>query len=282
MSSLAIATLVLASAFLHALWNALIKRERDVRAATFAVLTVAVVLSAVASLLRRSWFATGAALGCAMAAGVCEAGYFATLSRSLEVGPLGQYYPVSRGGALLIIWPVSMLWFGERAGLSSFLGVMLVAAGLFAVGLPYRGLANGGWRDRGLSWAIASAVFIAGYNLLYKEALALGSDPATLFATSVSVALALNLAMMGSRRANIAAILSRRPIPMFLAGGLCCLSFWLFLYCLEWGGAGAMVTLRNSSVLFAQLFSWWLGERPTVPRVSGAGAIAAGAILLVA
>jgi len=56
----------------------------------------------------------------------------------------------------------------------------------------------------------------------------------------------------------------------------------MFLYCLERGGAGAMVTLRNSSVLFAQLFSWWLGERPTMPRVSGAGAIAAGAILLAA
>ncbi len=274
--------LVLASAFLHALWNALIKRERDVRAATFAVLTVAVILSALASLLRRSWFPTGAALSCAIAAGVCEAGYFATLSRSLEAGPLGQYYPVSRGGALFIIWPVSMLWFGERATPASFLGALLVAAGLFAVGLPYRGLANGGWRDRGLSWAIVSAVFIAGYNLLYKGALGLGSDPATLFATSVAIALALNLATMGSRRANIAALLSQRPVPMVLAGALCCLSFWLFLFGLERAGAGAMVTLRNTSVMFAQLFSWRLGERPTVARVGGAGAIAAGAMLLAA
>lgn len=277
MSSYPLAALVLASALLHALWNALIKRERDVKAATLAVLAVGLIFSAIAVLFRGRWFPSGAAFICAVAAGLFEAGYFATLSLSLKMGPLGRYYPVSRGGALLLIWPVSMLFFGEPAAPASFVGALLVVAGLFAVGLPHRRDASG---DTALHWAIASAAFIAGYNLLYKEALVLGAEPATLFATSMSIALALNLAAMRSRRKTVLTALSRSPVPMFGGGALCFLSFWLFLYCLDRGGAGATATLRNSSVLFAQAFSWQLGERPTLARVGGAGAIALGAILL--
>jgi drug/metabolite transporter (DMT)-like permease len=282
MSSLTIAALVLVSAALHALWNALIKRERDVRAATLAVLTIAVALSATAALIQRSWFPSTAALACALASGVCEAGYFATLSRSLEVAPLGHYYPIARGGALLIIWPVSLIWLGERAGISSLAGAMLVTLGLFAIGSARRQGSAGDWRRDGLGWALASAVFIASYNLLYKEGLTLGSKPATLFTTSMSIALALNVIALGNQRKNIVVVLSRSPLAMIVAGVVCCLSFWIFLFCLARGGAGAMVTLRNSSVLFAQGFSWWLGERPGAVQIGGASAIAAGAILLTA
>jgi len=281
MSSFTIATLVLLSALLHALWNALIKRERDVQAATLAVMTVAVVLSAAAAVLRRTWFPSGDALACALASGLCEAGYFATLSRSLAVGPLGQYYPVSRGGALLIVWPVSMIWLGERAGGLSLAGAVLVAIGLLAIGLPGARF-QGTRRADGLGWAVLSAIFIASYNLLYKQAMALGSEPATVFATSISVALVLNVAAIGKRRENIIGILSRRPIPMISAGAVCCASFWIFLYCLQRGGAGALVTLRNSSVLFAQGFAWFLGERATPVQILGAVAIALGAALLTA
>src|SRR5262249_166594 len=126
MSSFTVASLVLVSAALHALWNALIKRERDVRAATLPVLTVALIFSGTAALLEHSWFPSTGALVCALASGICEAGYFATLSLSLQAAPLGRYYPIARGTALLIVWPVSLVWLGERAGSSSLAGAVLV------------------------------------------------------------------------------------------------------------------------------------------------------------
>jgi len=281
-SSFAVAALVLVSAALHAFWNALIKRQADARAATLAVLAIAVTLSAVGALLQRSWFPSIAALVCALASGACEAGYFATLSRSLEVAPLGHYYPIARGGALLIVWPVSVIWLGERAAGSALAGAVMVTIGLFAMGLAHARGSGGDWKRNGLGWALASAVFIASYNLLYKEAVALGSRPATLFTVSMTIALALNATALGGRRRNIVAVLWRSPGAMIAAGVLCCLSFWIFLFCLARGGAGAMVTLRNTSVLFAQGFSWWLGERPGGMQIAGAIAIAAGAVLLAA
>jgi drug/metabolite transporter (DMT)-like permease len=61
-----------------------------------------------------------------------------------------------------------------------------------------------------------------------------------------------------------------------------CVSFWIFLFCLERGGAATVVTLRNTSVLFAQGFSWWLGEGSSALQIGGAMAIAAGAFFLAA
>jgi drug/metabolite transporter (DMT)-like permease len=42
-------------------------------------------------------------------------------------------------------------------------------------------------------------------------------------------------------------------------------------------GAGAVATLRNTSVVFAVLFSWILGERPPLKQWLGAALVAAGA-----
>ena len=48
--SLRAALLVVLSAFLHALWNALLKRERDTEGATVAVLAVAAAVAALAAI----------------------------------------------------------------------------------------------------------------------------------------------------------------------------------------------------------------------------------------
>src|SRR5262245_9804526 len=110
--------LVLASAFLHAAWNALLKRERDKDVAGVVVVAIAtlaalVVAGAVAGATGRLPFGDRAALAWSLGAGLFEGGYFITLVMALERAPLGTVYTVSRGGAILAVWPVSALWLGE-------------------------------------------------------------------------------------------------------------------------------------------------------------------------
>jgi drug/metabolite transporter (DMT)-like permease len=64
------------------------------------------------------------------------------------------------------------------------------------------------------------------------------------------------------------------------AGVLCTVSFLVFLSALARGGAGAAVTLRNTSVVFALLLAWALGERPGRRQITGTVAVALGAVLL--
>jgi hypothetical protein len=89
-----IVALVLVSAFLHAAWNALLRLEVDKDRALVAAIGVATALAiAVAGVrwaLGEAPFAGAAAAGWAIAAGVLEVAYFASLARALAAGPLGR------------------------------------------------------------------------------------------------------------------------------------------------------------------------------------------------
>jgi drug/metabolite transporter (DMT)-like permease len=289
--------LVLLSAFLHAAWNALLKRERDKDAAGAVVLAVAAAVAAIAALIAALAgpgvpFADRSALGFAVAAGLFEAGYFITLVLALARGPLGLVYTVSRGGAILLVWPVSVLWLHEPVTTPVVAGSLVLAGGLLlgpilgAVGFPrsararLAGLERGG-DPRSVRLACLCGAFIAAYHLCYKRAMAAESSAAAVFAVALAVALPINLARLGgAARRQLPGVLARRPGPLLLAGALCAASFLIFLVALRDVGAGLVLTLRNSSILFAVLLGWLLGEPTSRRDLAGALLVACGAALL--
>jgi drug/metabolite transporter (DMT)-like permease len=268
--------LVLASAALHALWNALLKGARDPEAASLGILAAAIL--ATASLLP--WvpgplFPRPAALAWALTAGIAEGCYFGTLGRALARAPLGWSYAWMRGGALLLVWPVSVLCLGEALQPLSAPSVAAVCLGLALMGArSVRGVG-----PDGLFWAGVTGVAIAGYTLCYKASLAHGANPVALFATSMAVALLLQLAARrhAPNRFGLAGA-GRAGLGLTVLGGLLCsASFLLYLKALALQGAGAVTTLRNTSIVFALVFARVLGEKPPPRHWAGAVLVAAGA-----
>ncbi len=270
-----VAGLVLGSALVHASWNAILKRQRDPEGAVVAMLVVSALAT---GLVAVAWpWPSRAALGWSVEAGAFEAGYFATLARALSLAPLGPVYTLTRGAALLLVWPTSILLLGERVTASGVVGSVLVAAGLAATGLE---------RDRevreahraGFGWALVCAVFIVGYHVGYKRALACEAGAPIVAFVSLATAVVISIARLRapSRRAVLAAF-RHRPGAIVAAGVLASGSFTIFLVALERTGAGAALTLRNTSVLFAQLFGVAMGERPGALKWAGALLVAVGA-----
>jgi drug/metabolite transporter (DMT)-like permease len=273
--------MVLGSAFLHASWNAMLKRHEDPEAASVGAFAVCTAAGALAAAMWPDGHWNATAVAWSAVAGVFEAGYMITLARALSRAPLGPVYTVSRGGALLVIWPISILWLGEHITLFAVAGTALIALGLaatgFGAGLARRRHAGGD----GLGLASISALCIGGYHIAYKLALAAGGSPAIVFAVSLAVALPLNFARLDARgRHAVGRALRGRPVLVVAAGLVSCASFLLFLAGLAHAGAGAVFTLRNSSVLFAQALSWALGERPSRLGAIAAVCVAGGAVLL--
>jgi drug/metabolite transporter (DMT)-like permease len=270
--------LVIASALLHASWNALVKRTRDPAASVHTVVATAGALTGIAAV--GEWAVTGrggsaTALGLAAIAGVLEAGYFHALGRALTLGPLGPVYTISRGGAALLVWPASMLAFGERLTPLGAGGSALILLGLAAstsvATVP----------GRAVQYAVACAGCIAGYNLTYKLALESGTSPILVFAVSMAVATALG-ATLGGRayRRAFATNLREAPWATLGAGAICAAGFVLLMYALARGGAAYVFTLRNTSVLFATALAWLIGERPTHRALVGVGLVFVGAVAL--
>jgi drug/metabolite transporter (DMT)-like permease len=273
--------LLVASAALHAAWNALLKREPDKLASVLAVLAVA---DSAATLVA---FATGfrlpaAALGWAIAAGCAEAGYFVALAYALTQASYGVAYTVSRGGAMLAVWIVSALWLHERVDAWILAGVALLFAGLLLANAASRtSSAAGGPTKQPLGPSYLAALFIAGYHLAYGRALAQGAAPAPLFAVALLAALPIVAIVLGHRNSRAAwRAFVARPLPIGIAGILATASFVIFLAGLARSGAGIAITVRNTSIIFAQAFALLLGEKISVRQAIGAGLVAAGAGLV--
>ena len=270
--------LVLISAFLHAAWNALVKRSPDPSAAVHAVVAAAGVLAAGVAAVELATGGVGVSGRAALLgalAGALEAGYFQALGRALAAGPLGPVYTISRGTAAILVWPISIIALGERLTALSAAGSALVLAGLGATSLS-RGAARAA-----VLWAVGTAGFIAGYHFAYKAALADGSSPALIFTVSMGVAALLGAGLGGaSYRRGFAASVRAAPWTTLGAGAVCAAAFLLFMYALRDGGAGYVFTLRNTSVLWATALAFTLGDRPGHRQISGALLVFGGAVLM--
>ena len=278
-----IVALVLLSALLHASWNALLRIEKDKDRALVCAVGVATVLAAIVAGVRwglgESPFSTNASVLWTVVAGVLEWVYFASLAKALDRGPLGAVYTISRGGAILVVWPISIALLGETLTIHSAIGSAVVFGGL-ALASMGAGSTRETRRDA-LLWAVACATSIAGYHLSYKAALREGGSASAVFAVALAVASAINIGRLGEEGRRVARQLMTTRLPRVILMGLICGgSFLILMEALAAGGAGFVLTLRNTSVLFAVGLAFMIGERPRRAEVSGAALVAAGAVLI--
>jgi uncharacterized membrane protein len=284
-----IIALVVLSAFLHALWNALLRLESEKDRALVVAIVVATVFAAGVAGVRWALgavpFASASGVGFTLLAGVLEAIYFVTLARAMELGRLGVVYTVSRGGAVLAVWPLSIALYAEAVTLPAMAGSAVVLGGLALSGLGARGDGRGNQRGA-MAWAIACAASIAGYHLAYKAALREAVNPSACFALSLTVSAVINVVRLARRGGGSGGpgglrALVRRRWPRLLVLGLGCGgSFLILMEALARGGSGYVLTLRNTSVLFAVGMGWLIGERPRRAELAGAALVAAGAALM--
>ncbi len=275
-----VAGLVLLSAVLHALWNALLKTQTNKDVAGAAVVGIAALAAVAVALVV--WAATRAApfpgpSGAlwSAGAGLFEAAYFVLLVLAMERAPLAVAYTTSRGLAILAVWPLSVALLDEPVTAAAATGTALLCLGLVVSG------AEKGGSTRGVVFAGLCGLAIAGYHLCYKEALATGAGPAAVFAVALALAFPLQLVRLGRARLPVLVDeLRARPWFLLALGAITATSFLIFLVALARGGAGFVLTLRNTSIVFTALIGWLLGEVPTRRQLSGAWLVVAGAVLV--
>jgi len=271
--ALGVALLVIVSAMMHASWNAMLKRSRDPEHLVVSMSAACAISSCALALALHTRWPPRMALLWIVGSGLLEAGYFLTLARALSLAPLGAVYTVVRGGALLIVWPVSILLLHEELTPLRGIGTALVLGGLATQYAKAMG--------RGIAIAAVCACFVGGYHLCYKLALSNGGSAEAVSSISISLASVLVFATAGREKRTKAITVARVELVRTLVGGaLGAVGFLLFLAGMERAGAGTVTTLRNTSILFAQILAFLLGERPKRLGILGAVLVFAGAALL--
>jgi drug/metabolite transporter (DMT)-like permease len=263
--------LALGAAALHAAWNVLLARARDVRAATAVALVLSILLFAPVAAV--TWDVEAAAVPWIAASATLELAYFVLLTAAYGRSDLSLVYPVARGVAPVLVL-LGATATGAALGAWGALGVVLVGLGVVLV-RGFRGPVD----TPGLALALAIAALIAGYTLVDKEGIEHASPIPYLVLVLAPVALAvLAWHLPADRRV---ALRSEIGAASVLAAVFSFSAYALVLAALSLAPAAAVAAVRETSILFAvALAAVVLRERVTPLRVAGAALMVAGVALV--
>jgi drug/metabolite transporter (DMT)-like permease len=242
--SIGIFAALLAAAFLHAGWNALVRRDADRNAAATAVAAGGLVVGAVLVFVLPAM--SPAAIPFVLGSSFIHLAYYALIARAYRYGELSVAYPIMRGLAPLIT-TLAAIVFIEPASVRVLLGVAVVAIGIVSLGAD--GLRN---HRAGVGAAIGNAFVIAAYTLVDGLGARASEAPATYVAW---ILIGGGLTTVGGQLVRRGPGVVRQMIdrwPLVLASGLMGYgAYAIALWAMTLAPIGAVAAIRESSVLFA-------------------------------
>ena len=261
--------LALAAACVHALWNVLLARARDVEAATAVALLVAEVVFLPVAILV--WHVHRAAIPFMIASGALQLLYFTLLATAYRVAELSVVYPIARGTAPVLVLVIGVVALGHATSVGQVAGVVLVGLGILLV----RGLGRG----PGVPLGLVIACVIAAYTLVDKNGVKhAGAVPY------------LELSMIGPTILYASAIARTKGTralraawgPATLVAGIATFgAYALVLLALQRAAAAPVAAVRETSVVLTALLARRvLKETVGRDRLAGAAVVAGGIALL--
>jgi drug/metabolite transporter (DMT)-like permease len=263
--------LALAAACVHALWNVLLARARDVEAATAVALVVAEVVFA--PVAWAAWRVDPAVWPFLVASGALQLLYFTLLAAAYRVAELSVVYPIARGTAPVLVLVVGVAALGHSTSAGQVAGVCLVGLGVLLV----RGL--GSRSGRGVPLGLLIACTIAAYTLVDKNGVQhAGAIPYLELGMAIPTVIYAS-AIAGTRGA---AALRAEWRPATVVAGVCTFgAYALVLVALQRAAAAPVAAVRETSVVITALLARRvLREAVGWARLGGAVAVAGGIALL--
>jgi len=261
-------TLALGSAVLHAAWNLLLGRARDVQAATAATFLLSVAIALPFAIAW--WHADPSVWPWALASTLLEAVYVVALALAYRQAAVSFVYPLTRGLAPVAVLAFSVLALRHRVTAAEVAGVLLIAAGVVCV----RGVA-GRTGATSLLLVATLATTIAAYTLVDRTGIQ-RAGALTYFVLTLAGPCLIYPPLVGARA------MRRELGPSVLAAAVANLgSFVLGLLALRHGSAAAVLAVRSSSVVVATaLAARFLAESVSRLRLAGSVLVFAGIALL--
>lgn len=267
---------VLASALMHACWNAVVKGSADGLATQGWVVLGGAAYAL--PLLPFVPFPTGEAWLYIVLSAVIHCGYFAALASGYRIGDLSFVYPIARGSGPVLVAALSALLIGEFLSLYQLLSIAIVCSGLFVLALS--GRRGGGLRA--FLFALLIAFTIAGYSVTDAIGVRVASTPLSYIPwLIVAQALPFGAFVAWSRRGNLNGLRRGQARNFFLGGLLIGASYGLAMWAFSQERVAVVMALRETAVIFgAVLGALVFKEAFGLRRLFASLLIAAGAICL--
>ena len=285
--------LVLCSASLHVIWNALVKTCYD--KVTFAWVTTVIgvfvlVPCFAVDLYLGSQQIPQVALGFSLISGLFEALYVIFLFKAYEFSDLSVVYPLSRGIAPVVAMVLAGSMVGDSITLTGVIVIGLIIVGVVLVSLSSLNRENRGRRIdlMGIFMAFCTGCMIAGYHLVDRRAMVMKPVPSPLqylFFVQFFMAVFVTLWAMFFLGKDLDSLKTECAVNLrgvLIVGIATPLAYLLIIVALTLGNVTYIVAGRNVGIFLSTVVgALFLGERVSGMRLTGGVLIAVGVILLV-
>ena len=278
-----VALLVLASAALHASWNAVVKgRSGDPLAASMGLAVVWTVLGAPALLFApapalESWLPLAASIAIHLV-------YLGLLIAAYRGGDLSLVYTIARGVPPVLVAFAAWALLDERPTPLGLGGVGAIAIGVFALYRKPESEEHGAARARRrvTLLAFATAVCIAAYTMIDGVgARASGNVISYWLWLIVGEGLCFALAALAFGGPEVAREAAARWRTALAAGIMSAAGYGVALWAMTHAPIALVAALRETAVLFAAILGAVMLREPFgARRIAAAALVAAGAICI--
>ncbi len=280
-----ITIMVLLSAALHPLWNAMIKRDPQPEGAFVGNSAILVVLAGAHSLIAghdllaitKIWHLLAITV-------VAKLIYTASLVTMLRRGDLSAYYPIARSSPAFIVL-VSALFLGALYTPLVLIGIGMVVAGAFW--LQYKRGVRMLDNPVTLMFALLAMAGTGVNSIADARAVQVVAPSVIFFWTFIFTlpGFILTFALLGGKKVSVPSLFPwvRNPLPYVKIGVLCYISYLLILFSYQGGGEVAVVnSVRQASIPFSVLLGgMWLKETDMGQRILASLLLAAGIVVIV-
>lgn len=276
--SLEVFLAVLVAAAMHAGWNSVIKTGNDPLATTTQV----------------TLFSGAIALCCLPLVAVPQPGVWKWIAISVAVhvvyrlmvvgayrhGDLAQVYPIMRGTAPMLTAIGSMALIGEGIGVTGFVAVTVLSAGVLLISL--RGGRLGNLDRTAVGFALTAAICTCAYTLADGlGARENGSGPSYALWLAVCNSIASQIAGLSLAGTSVYAGLRRNALVSLGGGAMMMGSYFVAIWAMTQAPIALVAALRESSVLFGAIIAATILREPlTRWRVLSSLLILTGVVLL--
>ncbi len=274
--SFAILLAVLGAAFLHALWNALIKTGTS-RLGAMVILSIGEVPIGLAVAASRPMPAPQVWKWVLMA-GCAHFFYKFFLTYAYDRGDLSRVYPIARGAAPLIVAVAGLALLPDRLSLNELAGIAVLGCGIL---LMAQGIFANGENRRMLPFALGSACATATYTMLDGTGARVSGDAIAYVAwVFVADGVMFTAGMLAFKGLDVLPRDRRAWGSGLVAAAASYGAYAVSVWAMTRAPIAVVAAVRETSILFAVLIGWLVfDERMTRGKALAAGVIVGGVIL---
>jgi drug/metabolite transporter (DMT)-like permease len=269
---------IIVAAFLHAIWNAMVKYEKDKYLAVGAIVLGHVPASIVIIFLTP--FPSVESIPYIIISAILHIGYEWNLLSAYRFGDFTKVYPIARGTGPTLVTIISLIFLGVVLSNFETLGILIICLGIFVLAFQDIDVLK---NRKAVLYAFLTGFFIMSYSVIDGYGARASFSPLSYIGWSfiLNAAIFPILLIYKNKAITILKIAKEGKKIFFIGGTISYMVYAIVVWSFTQAPIPLVVALRETSIIFVLLIGFFvLKEKFTLLKTAAVLTIFFGVVLL--